>query len=116
MDFLLCNNLLSDCQYGFRPKSSTQDTLLTITRDWHQFQSTSRQMGAVFFDIKKAFDSVPHNNLLQSLADIGISGQLRLLITSLADINVLSWMVSPPIINQLPQEYFKVLSCAYSST
>ena len=64
MDFLLHNNLLSDCQFGFRPRSSTQDALLTITRDWHQSLSTHRQVAAVFFDIRKAFDSVPHGQLL----------------------------------------------------
>ena len=69
MEFLHKNNLLSDCQYGFRPRSSTQDTLLTITRDWHEYLSTNHQVAAVFFDIKKAFNSVPHNQLLQSLAD-----------------------------------------------
>ena len=36
MDFLLRNKLLSDRQFGFRPKSSTQDALLTVSRDWHQ--------------------------------------------------------------------------------
>ena len=77
MDFLLKNSVLSDCQYGFRPKSSTQDALLTITRDWHEYLSTNHQVAAVFFDIKKAFDSVPHNQLLQSLADIGVSGKLH---------------------------------------
>ena len=77
MDFLLEHSLLSDCQYGFRPKSSTQDALLTITRDWHQSLSTGRQVAAVFFDIKKAFDSVPHSHLLQALANIGITGELH---------------------------------------
>ena len=77
IDFLLEHNLLSDCQYGFRPKSSTLDALLTITRDWHQSLSTGRQVAAVFFDIKKAFDSVPHSNLLQALANIGITGELH---------------------------------------
>ena len=77
IDFLLEHNLLLDCQYGFRPKSSTLDALLTITRDWHQSLSTGRQVAAVFFDIKKAFDSVPHSNLLQALANIGITGELH---------------------------------------
>ena len=71
IDFLLEHNL------GFRPKSSTLDALLTITRDWHQSLSTGRQVAAVFFDIKKAFDSVPHSNLLQALANIGITGELH---------------------------------------
>ena len=35
MDFLTRHNLLSEWQFGFRPRSSIQDALLTITRDWH---------------------------------------------------------------------------------
>lgn len=77
MDFLTKHNLLSECQFGFRPRSSTQDALLTITRDWHQCLTTHHQVAAVFFDIRKAFDSVPHCQVLQSLSDIGISGQLH---------------------------------------
>ena len=98
MDFLLRNNLLADCQYGFRPKSSTQDALLTITRDWHQQLSTNRQVAAVFFEIRKAFDSVPHHQLLQSLADIGITGQLH------------QWFV-----NYLSGRHQRVVLDAYSS-
>ena len=76
MDFLLHNKLLSDHQFGFRPRFSTQDALLTATRDWHQSLTTHKQVAAVFFDVKKAFDSVPHDQLLKSLSDIGITGQL----------------------------------------
>ena len=77
MEFLHKNNLLSDCQYGFRTRSSIQDALLIITRNWHEYLSTNHQVAAVFFDIKKAFDSVPHNQLLQSLTDVGVSGKLH---------------------------------------
>ena len=66
MDFLLRNKLLSDRQFGFRPKSSTQDALLTVSRDWHQSLTSHQQVAAVFFDIRKAFDSVPHDKLLAS--------------------------------------------------
>ena len=76
MKFLTHNKLISDRQFSFRPKFSTQDALLTATRDWHQSLTTSKQVAAVFFDIKKAFDSVPHDQLLKSLHDIGISGAL----------------------------------------
>ena len=76
MDFLLRNKLLSDRQFGFRPKSSTQDALLTVSRDWHQSLTSHQQVAAVFFDIRKAFDSVPHDKLLASLSNIGISGSL----------------------------------------
>ena len=59
----------------FRPRSSTQEALLSATHCWHQLLSSHRQVAAVFIDIKKAFDSVPHNYLISSLAD-GIFGPL----------------------------------------
>ena len=76
-----------DHQFGFRPRFSTQDALLTATRDWHQSLTTHKLVAAVFFDVKKAFDSVPHDQLLKSLSDIGITGQLLngLPTTSLVD-------------------------------
>ena len=99
MEFLHKNNLLSDCQYGFRPRSSTQDALLTITRDWHEYLSTNHQVAAVFFDIKKVFNSVPHNQLLQSLADVGVSGKLH------------QWFA-----NYLSGRYQRVILNSFSST
>ena len=33
-------------------------------------------MASIFFDVKKAFDSVPHDRLIQSLAHIGVCGPL----------------------------------------
>ena len=60
IDLLLEHNL------GFRPKSSTQDALLTITRDL--CPPVGRWL-LYFFDIKKEFDSVPHS------ANIGITGE-----------------------------------------
>jgi len=74
--YLSANSLLSDQQFGFRAGSSTQEALLSITNDWHQLLSSNRQIGVVFFDIKKAFDSVPHSQILDSLAKFGISGPL----------------------------------------
>ena len=75
-NFLYSNKLLSNCQFGFRPRSSTQEALLSATHCWHQLLSSHRQVAAVFIDAKKAFDSVPHNYLISSLADIGICGPL----------------------------------------
>ena len=62
MYFLQRKTLLSDCQYDFRHRSSTQDALLSITRDWYENLSTTHQIAAVFFDIMKALDSVPITN------------------------------------------------------
>ena len=74
--YLSTNSLLSNQQFGFRAGSSTQEALLTIINDWHQLLSSNRQIGVVFLDVKKAFDSVPHSQILDSLAKFGISGPL----------------------------------------
>ena len=74
--YLSTNNILSNQQFGFRSGFSTQEALLSITNNWHSLLSSNRQVTTVFFDVKKAFDSVPHHLILKSLSNIGISGPL----------------------------------------
>ena len=74
--FLFSNKLLSNCQFGFRPRSSTQEALLSVTNDWHKLLEKHHQVATVFFDVKKAFDSVPHSQILSSLQTLGIHGPL----------------------------------------
>ena len=74
--FLSKHNLLSDIQFGFRPRSSTQEALQSLTNIWHSMLAKHTQIAAVFLDVKKAFDSVPHNRLIKSLHSIGIQGPL----------------------------------------
>ena len=75
-EYLRTHHLLSCCQFGFRAGSSTQEDLLSITNDWHLCLSSNHQVGAVIFDIKKAFDSIPHEQILLTLERIGISGSI----------------------------------------
>ena len=49
--------------------------LLSVTNYWHQQLSKDHQIAAVF-NVKMAFDSVPHTLILQSLSSVGISGPL----------------------------------------
>ena len=74
--FLSKHYLLSDIQFGFRPRSSTQEALLSVTNIWHSMLAKHTQIAAVFLYVKKAFDSVPHNRLIKSLHSIGIQGPL----------------------------------------
>ena len=74
--FLFSNKLLSNCQFGFRPRSSTQEALLSVTNDWHKLLEKHHQVATVFFDVKKAFDSVPYSQILSSLQTLGIHGPL----------------------------------------
>ena len=76
LNYILLNDLLSNCQHGFRPGSSTQEALLLATNDWHNLLNFNKQVAVVFFDIHKAFDSVPHHLLINSLIDFGVPGRL----------------------------------------
>ena len=68
MKYLLCNDLLSPCQFGFCPCSSTQETLLYATNDWHYHLDSGHSVALVFFNLSKAFDRVPHSQLTSKLS------------------------------------------------
>ncbi|KAK3884497.1 hypothetical protein Pcinc_011235 [Petrolisthes cinctipes] len=68
---LICHDLLSDRQYGFRQGRSTGDLLSLLSDSW----STSfRNFGETFtvaLDISKAFDRVWHKALISKLPSFG---------------------------------------------
>ncbi len=41
--------------------------LLQVTHDWLQHLESANDVGAVFFDFQKAFDTVPHMPLMSKL-------------------------------------------------
>ena len=71
LNYIIPNNHLADCQHR-----------LLATNDWHHILSSNKQIAVVFFDICKAFNSVPHHLLINSLIDTGISGPLLTWFTS----------------------------------
>ena len=73
---LLSNSLLSTSQFGFRPFSSTQEAIISATTDWHKFLDLKANVAAVFFDLSKAFDTIPHSGILNALSNVGVSGPL----------------------------------------
>ena len=72
--YLHKNNILSPEQSGFRPKHSTITTLIKVTDDWFQAIDKKEYTGAVFVDLKKAFDTVDCDILINKLNKIGIKG------------------------------------------
>ena len=63
---------LSNCQWGFQAAKSSVSALLSTTHDWFQQIEDGKEIGAVFFDFCKAFDSVHHQPLLTKLCQRGI--------------------------------------------
>ena len=63
-------------QWGFRPGRSTVSALLDATYNWLQAIDNGKEVCAIFFDLKKAFDSVPHRSLLEKLRSTGLNEHL----------------------------------------
>jgi hypothetical protein len=64
---LNANNLISKFQFGFRPLHSTADALLHSTNEWYSNVDHGLFNIAVFWDLKKAFDTVIHDILTKKL-------------------------------------------------
>ena len=52
-------------QWEFQPKKSSVSTLIDVVYKWSKALDQGSEVCAVFFDLQKAFDSVPHNWQIQ---------------------------------------------------
>jgi len=77
MDHIDQNNILNNCQHGFRPKYSCQPQLVMLTEEILKVMDQQKQIDLTSLDFSKAFDSVPHKHLLQKLSHYGIQGDLH---------------------------------------
>ena len=80
--YLETNQLLSDSQYGFRRKRSTQHAVTILMDDIRTGMDNLQLTGAVFLDLRKAFDTVNHARLLNKLPAYGIDDVELMCITS----------------------------------
>ena len=67
---------LSSSQFGFRSKHSTVKQLLTMLDSIVRGFDSECQTDCIYLDFKKAFDSMPHEELLLEPRRIGNSGCL----------------------------------------
>ena len=82
VDYLNKTCPLSNKQWGFQHGKSTTTALLYVIDQWFQLLERGQEVCAVFFDLCKAFDTVPHRPLLDKLHSFGI------------DPNLISWICS----------------------
>jgi Reverse transcriptase (RNA-dependent DNA polymerase)/Endonuclease-reverse transcriptase len=58
-------------QYGFRRNSGCEMTLVAALDSWMRSIDEGKLVGAILLDFSKAFDTVPHQLLLNDLKEIG---------------------------------------------
>ena len=69
---LQIRQMLSVSQWGFLEGRSTVSALIKCTDDWLKTLENGNDVCAVFFDYRKAFDSVPHRPLMMKLRTLGL--------------------------------------------
>ena len=69
--------ILTDRQHGFRRKHSTESQLILTTHDLANTLNNKSQTDMIIMDFSKAFDTVPHNRLLNKLNRYGINNNTR---------------------------------------
>ena len=79
-NFFSCNNLLSDCQFGYRKKHSTGHAIHHSVNIIKDALADKKHVVAVFVDLSKAFDTIEHKILLSKLERYGIRGTANNLI------------------------------------
>ena len=72
-DYLVSNDVLSNAQFGFRPGHTTASALGALTDTWLRAIDDGQIVGALFVDLKRAFDTVDSSILLDKLKKIGLS-------------------------------------------
>ena len=75
--YLNDNDLLVNCQSGFRSLHSTLTSLLEASNSWSVNIDNGLINGVIFIDLKKAFDTIDHKILLRKLASYGIDHRAK---------------------------------------
>ena len=78
------NNVLSDCQAGFRKGHSTIDNIFILHAMIQKYSSVRNgKFYCLFVDFSKAFDTVNHSLLLFKLKSLGVHGKMYRILQSL---------------------------------
>ena len=71
------NNLFTQHQHGFTRNRSCLTNLLETLEDWTSTLEKGYGLDVLYMDYQKAFDTVPHQRLMEKLNWYGVTGSLR---------------------------------------
>ena len=71
-EYLESNNLLNDCQFGFRKRRSTELATALFTDKIKKKVNEGKLVGFIFFDVTKAFDAISHAKLISKMRSYGV--------------------------------------------
>ena len=99
---------LSNKQWGFTEGRGTVTSLVATIHDWLNNLNQGNDICVIFFDYKKASDSVPHGPLVNKLQHIGLNEHiLRWIWNYLSNISQVvvngSVSSSTPVVSGVPQ-------------
>ena len=77
-EYMEDNHLFTRHQYGFRKNHSTNYLMFDLFDEIYKNKSKGQRPGIIFLDIKKAFDTVNHNILIEKLVYYGFGGTVLL--------------------------------------
>jgi hypothetical protein len=77
MKHMFRNKLFSNKQFGFINGRATSLQLMHVLNEWTEALEQNNYVDCIYMDFQKAFDTVPHNRLLQKLDAYGINEQTK---------------------------------------